>query len=80
MYPNLKLQLWRSGMRQNRLAQMVGIHESLLSKIVNGFRDPGAEMRTRIAAVLGTDEEWLFSPEATATSSSTNHSPAINRG
>jgi transcriptional regulator with XRE-family HTH domain len=61
MYPNLKLQLWRSGIRQNRLAQLIGIHETLLSKIVNGFRQPDAEVRARIAAVLKSDEGWLFS-------------------
>ena len=40
MYPNLKLQMWKSGTRQNRLAQLVGIHETKLSKIVNGFLAP----------------------------------------
>jgi transcriptional regulator with XRE-family HTH domain len=61
MYPNLKLQLWRSGIRQNRLAQLIGIHETLLSKIVNGFRQPDPEVRARIAAVLKSEEGWLFS-------------------
>jgi len=63
MYPNLKLQLWRSGIRQNRLAQIVGIHETLLSRIVNGFRVPDAEVRARIAAVLKSDEAWLFAAQ-----------------
>ena len=63
MYPNLKLQLWRSGIRQNRLAQLIGIHETLLSKIVNGFRQPDAQVRARIAAVLKSDEGWLFAAE-----------------
>jgi transcriptional regulator with XRE-family HTH domain len=62
MYPNLKLQLWQSGMRQNRLAQLIGIDESLLSKIVNGFREPAPPVRARIATILQSDEEWLFSP------------------
>ena len=62
MYPNLKLQLWRSGLRQNRLAQMIGIHESLLSKIVNGFREPDPQVRLRIAKILESDENWLFVP------------------
>jgi len=60
MYPNLKLQLWKSGIRQNRLAQLVGIHETLLSRIVNGFREPDAAVRTKIAAALHSDEGWLF--------------------
>jgi transcriptional regulator with XRE-family HTH domain len=63
MYPNLKLQLWKSGIRQNRLAQMVGIHESLLSKVLNGFREPDLDLQKRIAAVLQCDPNWLFDAE-----------------
>ncbi len=62
MYPNLKLQLWRSGIRQNRLAQMLGMDEAMLSKIVNGFRRPSPELRERIARLLRSDEGWLFEP------------------
>jgi transcriptional regulator with XRE-family HTH domain len=66
MYPNLKLQLWRCGIRQNRLAQLIGIHESLLSKIVNGFREPDPRIRSRISAILQSDEGWLFASGETA--------------
>jgi transcriptional regulator with XRE-family HTH domain len=60
MYPNLKFQIWRSGMRQNRLAQLLEVDETTLSRIVNGFRKPGPEIKAKIAAVLGSDERWLF--------------------
>jgi transcriptional regulator with XRE-family HTH domain len=60
MYPNLKLQLWMSGIRQNRLAKMLEMDETTLSKIVNGFRQPTPEMRGRIASALKSDERWLF--------------------
>ena len=60
MYPNLKLQIWKAGIRQNRLAQMLGIDQTLLSKIVNGFRVPDEALRAKIAALLGSDEQWLF--------------------
>lgn len=60
MYPNLKLQIWKRGMHQNRLAQLIGIHETLLSKIVNGFREPDPDIRARIATALQSDEQWLF--------------------
>ena len=63
MYPNLKLQIWRLGIHQNRLAQMLGIDETALSRIVNGFREPGVEVRARIAEILQTDEGWLFQAE-----------------
>jgi transcriptional regulator with XRE-family HTH domain len=60
MYLNLKLQLFKTGMRQNRLALQLGVDESILSKIINGFREPSREMRARIATLLQSDEEWLF--------------------
>lgn len=64
MYPNLKLQLWRSGIRQNRLAQMLGVDETMLSKIINGYRSVSPELRVRIAVILESDEGWLFEPVA----------------
>ena len=60
MYLNLKLQLFKTGMRQNRLALQLGVDESILSKIINGFREPSQEMRARIAVLLQSDEDWLF--------------------
>jgi transcriptional regulator with XRE-family HTH domain len=60
MYPNLKLALWRKGIRQNRFARMLGIDESLLSKMVNGFREPDSHTRTKIAELLESNEQWLF--------------------
>jgi transcriptional regulator with XRE-family HTH domain len=66
MYPNLKIQIWRCGIRQNRLAQLVGIHETLLSRIVNGFREPDEPVRLRIAEALRSDAEWLFRSEEVA--------------
>jgi len=60
MYPNLKLQLWKSGMRQNQLAKLLGMDETVLSKIVNGFRHPSLHVRRRIADLLEIDEHWLF--------------------
>ncbi len=67
MYPNLKLQIWRCGLRQNRLAQLVQIHETHLSKIINGYRDADAAVRAKIADVLKTDEGWLFTEEVAET-------------
>ena len=60
MYPNLKLQMWRTGLRQNRLAQILELDETALSRIVNGFRKPGPEIKAKIAAALRIDEDWLF--------------------
>jgi len=60
MYPNLKLQMWRSGIRQNRLARMLDLDETILSRIINGFRKPAPELKAKIAVVLNSDEKWLF--------------------
>jgi len=78
MYLNLKLQLFKTGMRQNRLAQQLGVDESILSKIVNGFREPSQEMRARIATLLQSDEEWLFE-RAEATGAPTKRGAAALR-
>jgi len=60
MYPNLKLQIWKSGIRQNRLAKMLQMDETALSRIVNGYRNPNAELRESIAGLLRCDPAWLF--------------------
>lgn len=60
IYPNLKLRIYTSGIRQNRLARMLGIDEAHLSRIINGFRQPSGDIREQIAAILQSDPEWLF--------------------
>jgi len=60
IYPNLKLRIYTTGIRQNRLAKLVGIDGAYLSRIVNGGRVPGQQIRLQIANVLGCDAEWLF--------------------
>ncbi len=60
MYPNLKLQLFRSAVRQNFLARELGIDESILSKIIHGYREPSPEQRQRLSGYLGVEESWLF--------------------
>jgi transcriptional regulator with XRE-family HTH domain len=60
MYINLKLALWRLGIHQNRMAQDVQIDEAILSRIINGYREPTAEQRAQIASYLNAEEQWLF--------------------
>ena len=42
---------------------MLEIDETILSRIMNGFRQPGPEMRKQIALLLESDEVWLFETE-----------------
>jgi len=60
IYPNLKLRIYTAGIRQNRLAKLIGIDEAHLSKIINGFREPSGNLRELIAEVLNSDPDWLF--------------------
>lgn len=60
MYPNLKLEIFRRGIHQNRLARTLGINEAILSKIIHGYREPSESQRKLIADYFQMDESWLF--------------------
>jgi transcriptional regulator with XRE-family HTH domain len=60
MFPNLKLQIFRRGSHQNRLAKAVGIDETVLSKIIHGYRNPTLTQKKLLASYLEADEGWLF--------------------
>lgn len=60
MYPNLKLAIFKRGLRQNHLAHQVGINEVALSKIIHGVREPSPEVRALLSQCLGAEESWLF--------------------
>jgi transcriptional regulator with XRE-family HTH domain len=60
MFPNLKLQIFRRGSHQNQLAKAVGIDETVLSKIIHGYRDPNPHQRKLLASYLEAEEAWLF--------------------
>ncbi|HXS75603.1 MAG TPA: helix-turn-helix transcriptional regulator [Terracidiphilus sp.] len=72
IYPNLKLRVYTTGMRQNRLAKLVGIDEAYLSRIINGVRVPGKQMQQQIAEALGCDADWLFQQAALETPAEMN--------
>jgi len=60
MLPNLKRQIFRLGNHQNQLAKAVGIDETVLSKIIHGYRAPTPAQRRALASYLEADEAWLF--------------------
>jgi transcriptional regulator with XRE-family HTH domain len=60
MYPNLKLQIFKLGIRQNQIARELKFCESQLSKIINGYREPSDGERKLLAGYLNVEEEWLF--------------------
>lgn len=76
MYPNLKLTIFKRGLRQNHLARQVGINEVALSKIIHGVREPSPALRLLLSQYLGAEESWLFE-EYTA---SAEERPVANAG
>lgn len=60
MYPNLKLQIFKLGIHQNHISRSLGIDESVLSKIIHGYREPSETQRKRLASFLKVEESWLF--------------------
>ena len=60
MYPNLKLQIFKLGIHQNSIARALGIDESVLSKIIHGYREPSETQRKQLAGFLEVEESWLF--------------------
>jgi transcriptional regulator with XRE-family HTH domain len=60
MYANIKLQIFRRGIHQNQLARTLGMDETLLSKIIRGFREPSEAQRKQLADYLDASEQWLF--------------------
>ena len=58
MYPNLKLQIFK-----------LGIDESVLSKIIHGYREPSTSQRELISGYLKVEETWLFEKFEVAPSS-----------
>ena len=60
MYPNLKIQIFKMGIHQNNIARSLGIDESVLSKIIHGYREPSESQRKQLASFLRAEESWLF--------------------
>lgn len=60
MYPNLKMAIFKKGLRQNHLAKQLGMNDAILSKIIHGFREPSDAQKQLLACYLDVDEAWLF--------------------
>ncbi len=60
MYPNLKLQIFKLGIHQNHIARALRIDESILSKIIHGYREPSEAQRKQLADFLKVEVTWLF--------------------
>lgn len=59
----LKTKILESKKPQIAIAKEIGIPESHLSKIVNGWVDPGDELKNAIAGAIGCKTTEIFSFE-----------------
>src|SRR5690349_13672066 len=50
------------------LARAVGYSEGHLLEVINGYREPSDQLRTRVAEALGEPEETLFRPSGSRSS------------
>lgn len=57
------MEIWLSGIRQNRLARELHVDETVLSKVINGYREPSTELRALLAQYFNKSEHWLFHME-----------------
>jgi transcriptional regulator with XRE-family HTH domain len=57
------MEIWLSGIRQNRLARELRVDETVLSKIINGYREPSTELRALLSQYFNKSENWLFHME-----------------
>ncbi len=73
MYPNLKLQIFRQRVHQNELAKVLGMNETVLSKVICGYREPSESQRKTLANYLGVEESWLFEKYEGVAESRTNN-------
>ena len=80
MYPNLKLQIFKRGMRQNHLAKQIGISDAILSKIIHGYREPSEMERRVLSAYLEADENWLFEKFEGETTPALAGAPSLAKG
>jgi transcriptional regulator with XRE-family HTH domain len=60
----LKVAILQSGKSQLQIARETGIHDSLLSKFVNGWRQPDAAQRKAIAKAVKAKADELFAEVA----------------
>ena len=59
-YTPLKAALIKWGIKQVELANEVGVHESVISGLCRGWRNPDPELADRIAQRLGMSTSDLF--------------------
>jgi transcriptional regulator with XRE-family HTH domain len=79
MYPNVKYQIFKLGLRQNSLAKALGMGDAALSKIINGYREANPAERKLLAEILQADEAWLFEKHEAAAASAISLAHAASK-
>jgi len=63
VYTKLKREVWGSRIHQDRPARELKIDETVLSKIINGYRTLSPSVREVLAEYFGREESRLFEGE-----------------
>jgi len=50
----------QAGLSQEELANAVGVSQSMIARIESGDRDPGTEIKIKLALYFRVSVEWLF--------------------
>ena len=56
----LKTKIIEKGLSQLQVARDVGVSDSYLSKVINGWIDPPVRVKTRLAGILGCKVKEIF--------------------
>ena len=59
----IEIILEKKGITQRDLANRIGIDESILSRIIKGYRNPKADVLANIATALHTTSDYLLGIE-----------------
>jgi len=61
----LKAERERKGLKQNRVAQMLGVHNSTLAKYESGEREPDNESLNKLSELYEVDIDYILGKSAT---------------
>lgn len=61
-YPRLAARIAAAGLTLNDIARGIGYDPNSLSRVLNGFTNPGATLRRRLAELFDESELTLFDP------------------
>ena len=75
MYPEIKVAIYRSGLRAYQVAYKLDWHPSKLSQVISGIQRLSWTEKKALAEVLGASVGEIFREKAVSAHSNHTHSP-----